>query len=395
MRKAVLAIADRFVPAATRADPEATRRTQTAVLLCWLGGFWSTVFGAIYAALGSPISGVALGVVSLGLVLSPWVVRRGTSVDAVANANTAITWSAATVIAWRTGGIHSPALIWSIFIPLTMYAACGLRSAAVWSFLSGAQILGIFIAGRAGARFEQDLSPLAADSLQLVALLTCLSQFATVLSPLDLVRRASLTALERENRVRERDRILADMHDGVGSQMMGVIVEVKADAIDRPRLVRTLERCLDELRLAVRSPYETTTPLEVALGELRARLGAWCSAAGVELVWSIGDLDPPAQVSAAGVQHAISIVQEAVANALRHAGARRIELVLRRAADDPGRVEIAIADDGGGFDPDPAKSEARGGRGLPSMRRRGERLGGELSVASSPQGTAITVRFPA
>lgn len=81
------------------------------------------------------------------------------------------------------------------------------------------------------------------------------------------------------------------------------------------------------------------------------------------------------------------IAQEALVNVRKHAGARRVEIVLR--TRDGGTL-VEVADDGRGFSPN--GHQARGHLGLTSMRERAELLGGWCRVSSEP-GTGTTVEF--
>lgn len=82
------------------------------------------------------------------------------------------------------------------------------------------------------------------------------------------------------------------------------------------------------------------------------------------------------------------LVQEALNNAVKHAGAARVEALLERR---DGVVEVSVRDDGRGFDP--ARSE--GGFGLVGMRERVELAGGELRIEAAPgEGTRISARIP-
>jgi signal transduction histidine kinase len=81
------------------------------------------------------------------------------------------------------------------------------------------------------------------------------------------------------------------------------------------------------------------------------------------------------------------IAQEALNNTLRHARARRVSVSLYQNGHS---VTLEVIDDGVGFDP--AAIQDRGGFGLRSMGERAARLGGNLTVKSSPgQGTEISV----
>jgi signal transduction histidine kinase len=82
------------------------------------------------------------------------------------------------------------------------------------------------------------------------------------------------------------------------------------------------------------------------------------------------------------------VVREALANARRHSGARRVRVVLEATEED---IRVEVADDGVGFDPRRTKE----GVGLGAMRERTALLNGELEVLSEPaKGTTVRLRVP-
>jgi signal transduction histidine kinase len=81
------------------------------------------------------------------------------------------------------------------------------------------------------------------------------------------------------------------------------------------------------------------------------------------------------------------IVQEALNNAIKHAGAGRLEV---KVVEDVGVVRVEVADDGRGFDP----TAQHAGFGLLGMRERVALLHGELEVLSSPDGTRVVAALP-
>ena len=103
---------------------------------------------------------------------------------------------------------------------------------------------------------------------------------------------------------------------------------------------------------------------------------------------AIGTLSPQA-----GVQ-LINIVREGISNALRHAKAKRITISLERipqSEGEPGRWNLQIADDGGGFD---VKRVNGHGSGLRNMASRATELGGKCDIQSTPgAGARVTVEF--
>jgi signal transduction histidine kinase len=87
------------------------------------------------------------------------------------------------------------------------------------------------------------------------------------------------------------------------------------------------------------------------------------------------------------------IAQEALTNVARHAHAQRVDVELRRRGME---VQLAIRDDGVGFDVQIARDHAGGmSLGLLGMQERTALVGGQIDITSGPaQGTEICVRFP-
>jgi signal transduction histidine kinase len=84
------------------------------------------------------------------------------------------------------------------------------------------------------------------------------------------------------------------------------------------------------------------------------------------------------------------VLQEALQNAIKHSGARHVDVWLRGVAD---QIELTVHDSGAGFDPvDAFKGR---GLGLTSMNKRLKAVNGQLSIDSKPQGgTTIRARVP-
>lgn len=84
----------------------------------------------------------------------------------------------------------------------------------------------------------------------------------------------------------------------------------------------------------------------------------------------------------------LRVVQEALANAVKHARPSRV--VLRAREIGEGRVVVSVSDDGAGFEP--ARAAQRHGMGLDLMRERVTELGGQLELESTPgEGTTIRI----
>ena len=192
-------------------------------------------------------------------------------------------------------------------------------------------------------------------------------------------------------REEERRRLRRDLHDGVGPSLAAVALQVETArdlaAEDPDAAISLLDRLVPRLNAAVadvralvndlRPPTLDELGLASAVRELAGRL----TTAGTHVevgVDVLGEL--PAAVEVA----AYRIAAEAVTNAVRHAGASRVDVRLRRDGLD---LVVEVADDGLGFEPGALAGRDDGsGVGLPSMHARAEELGGTLAVDAGPSG---------
>lgn len=183
----------------------------------------------------------------------------------------------------------------------------------------------------------------------------------------------------------ERQRILRDMHDGVGGQLVALMNQIHEGGIGRDELAVELRRTLEDLRLMVDSLDPACADLSVALGMLRRRVAANLAGSRVRMVWATSHLPDLPPLPPATVLHVLRIAQEAITNALRHAdaGAIRIE------GDwSDGMFTLRIVDDGRGG------AVIGAGRGLVHMLERAQAIGARLDLDSGPAGTRITLRLP-
>ncbi|MBL8352720.1 MAG: hypothetical protein JNL87_20680 [Burkholderiaceae bacterium] len=197
-----------------------------------------------------------------------------------------------------------------------------------------------------------------------------------------------LTSAERERVLsQERERLVSDLHDGLGLHLLTALKMARDPSSARETLAEVLADCLDELRLAIdsMSNIDERDPV-LLLGSLRFRLAPRLQAAGVNLEWQVvGEVDPQPWLDAPKALHLLRVVQEALTNAVRHAGATR---VLLKVEAQPVGVAVSIIDDGCGIG---TASDTRG-LGLASMRRRAALLGASLSVGPAA-GSGTEVRL--
>ncbi|WP_447728300.1 sensor histidine kinase [Sphingomonas koreensis] len=191
----------------------------------------------------------------------------------------------------------------------------------------------------------------------------------------------------REVLLQERQRLMQDMHDGLGSSLVSALRVVEHGRIDESEIADLLKGCIDDLKLTIDSMEPVETDLLLLLGTLRFRLQPRLEATGIKLRWEVGDVPPLAWLDQRHSLHILRILQEAFTNVIKHAGASEIR-VTTKARD--GFVRVGIIDNGCGFDVTTAKE----GRGLGNQARRAEAIGGQIEVSSEAGGTVVTLLLP-
>jgi PAS domain S-box-containing protein len=204
---------------------------------------------------------------------------------------------------------------------------------------------------------------------------------------------------ERLAIMEERSRLARDLHDLVTQSLysLTLFAEVGRRSVEGgqwdqvtdyvTRLGQVAQQALREMRLLVYELRAAALETEGLVGALQQRLDAVEQRAGVEarlLVESKVELPPLVE------EGFYRIAQEALNNALKHAGASVVTIRIRV---DGELAMLEVSDNGRAFEP--AEAAGRGGLGLVSMRERAEQLGGALTISSKAgQGTTVRVEAP-
>ena len=199
------------------------------------------------------------------------------------------------------------------------------------------------------------------------------------------------TAVADQRVEQERKRLARELHDGVGAHLVNILSGLDRSQPDQQALARALEECLFEVKNVVDVMDASDESVIDGLGQLRYRLRPTLERMGIELVWKV-DFDGPLEHVRGELRHEVlRIAHEALANAIKHAGPRQIELVCRF-DEEASALCLEVRDDGCGF----ASTRAvLRGKGVSGMRRRAASIGGRLRVTGDPgHGTQVLLMVP-
>jgi signal transduction histidine kinase len=193
----------------------------------------------------------------------------------------------------------------------------------------------------------------------------------------------------------ERQRLLSDLHDNLGQVLAstGLLAaaherEVRATA---PALAASAQQLVaamgESQRLCRDLSHELMEDFREGLARVLERLASRTSQTGVSCSFQ-GSGEDALGLSEAQCRELFRIAQEAVTNALKHAGCRRIELALKI---DARSVDLSVLDDGVGID----LAGMVEGLGMQTMRYRAARIGTTVSVAPAENGgTRVRLSVP-
>jgi signal transduction histidine kinase len=198
--------------------------------------------------------------------------------------------------------------------------------------------------------------------------------------------------------MQERSRLARDLHDAVTQKLFSIRAHARAaavlaarDPVDAARVRAEIEvvgALGAEAHAELRAVIDGLAPPDLEAAGLAESLRRYAVLAGrahgVPVTFTAGDLPalgPPAETAL------YRVAQEALHNALRHAGASGVRVALAKA---PRQVILEVSDDGHGFAPEAPS----GGLGLASMRERAAAAGAALTIRSGKTGTVVRMTVP-
>jgi signal transduction histidine kinase len=184
----------------------------------------------------------------------------------------------------------------------------------------------------------------------------------------------------------ERSRIMRDLHDGLGSQLMSIMLSARVGIAEPAAVAEGLQSVIDEMRLMVDSMDSVGESLSAALATFKARVQPRIEATGLAFDWQ----EDPAVAAIAefgprDVLQIFRVLQEAVTNALKHSGCSTIAV---RAICEAGALVLTVEDDGKGI-----TATGKAGRGLSNMQLRAASVQGQVAITPGTDGRGTRIRL--
>jgi signal transduction histidine kinase len=184
----------------------------------------------------------------------------------------------------------------------------------------------------------------------------------------------------------ERQRLMRDLHDGLGSQLVGALRMAQQPEASRSAITAQLREAVDQLKITVDAMQETDGDIAAVLGALRYRLAPRLESAGIDLQWNMGRLPVMAEWGVRQSYQLQMILLEVFTNMVVHSGATCASLSATQVTlSEGGAIQIDVTDNGKGF----LATQPTPGKGLPNIQIRAKALGIQLTIQSAPGSTHI------
>jgi ligand-binding sensor domain-containing protein len=205
---------------------------------------------------------------------------------------------------------------------------------------------------------------------------------------------------QRRTRLRElerlRVRIAGDLHDELGSSLWSIALlsqmlkkhgkmgdEERRDADEIHRIARQTSNAIRDIVWIINPAFDTVQDLVQRMKDFAGTI-----LRGAEYQLKCEGLNLSRRLTLGFRENVFLMYKEILTNVAKHAGASSVEICLKEL---PRIWELSIRDNGVGFDP----STPVTGNGLQNLRRRAEKIGASVQVASSPgKGTTVTLTIP-
>lgn len=200
---------------------------------------------------------------------------------------------------------------------------------------------------------------------------------------LDRTREQAIS-LERSKAIAdERTRIMKDMHDGIGGQLVAslALIEKEDNSQIRENISEILSSCLDDFRLIINSLNTSANVLSALLADFKYRMSKRLEFINIQLLWEVDDAMDELYLQPQQALHILRILQEAFSNIIKHAAASKISF---HAIEEGENILLSIEDNGNSFKPEPESDNC--GLGIKNLEWRAQQLSAQLTISKTAEG---------
>lgn len=187
-----------------------------------------------------------------------------------------------------------------------------------------------------------------------------------------------------QSRIKEREQLLRDMHDGFGSQLAGVRMMAEKGRIRPEQFPEFLREITADLHLVVDTLGQLNITLEEALVDMHHRLQRRFMSNGPQLHWQ-SHLKGLPSLAPRKILQALRLVQEALNNAFKHSQSQHVWFSAQFDVEND-VLTLSVRDDGVGM-----QLPAARGRGLSNMQYRAREMGGEFQLTDLQPGVEVVL----
>lgn len=193
-----------------------------------------------------------------------------------------------------------------------------------------------------------------------------------------------------------RTAVARELHDGPVRELTGAVVRLEGyrSASPDPRMQLAISSVEEHTRAAlvalrrIMNDLREQDPDEDLPATVAGFLKRYQETFGTRFTLVVSP-SWPARLTGGTALQILRVIQEAVANAVRHGAAPHVLIELQASGPE---LRVAIADDGSGISPERIRSP---GLGITGMHERAAHLGGRLRVARRRRGTSVVLVMPA
>lgn len=187
----------------------------------------------------------------------------------------------------------------------------------------------------------------------------------------------------------EKQRISKELHDSIGQNILFVKNQLSRGNVDIPRISETISHTIDDVRNISKDLYPNQLDKYGLAASVDALAEKVQEATGIFLSADLEEIDTLLDKQAK--INLYRIIQEAVNNVVKHAGAKAIRVTGNLVKN---KIMLTIMDNGHGFDTSALEGKASRSFGMLNMEERARMLNGRLALHSNNEGTKITVTIP-